>query len=237
MSVNTAHLISQQANYNTAPPIPSVSTEGWYTTQFGCLRTDPTVISRRHTFPDAPIPIGIPTNPAAPARMTDVSRMVPESGLYASWSSTGIGCSQYSTAWPMNTADTAGMVDVEREHPQFAFRAGAPGTVYQIDVESQLRRLDQPAGKCTQGVIPMDAPLFQNTVAPPPSVGIPEGVQNACNPVAAMIRGTGQDSCRAAADSVALQLSGRWVNNPTRMDTLRFALPFAPPGIGTPVRA
>jgi len=124
------------------------------------------------------------------------------------------------------------MIETEMNHPQFAFHAGGPATPYQIDVESQLRRLDQPLTKC-QAIIPEDAPLHRNTVAPPPVHGVPEGVQNAANPVAAMVRRVGAEQCRIDADTVASAMSGRWVNNPTRQDTKRFDLPFAPPGVGT----
>ena len=240
MSVNTAAL--SQASFQVPPPIPTVDTSGWYATQYGCIRTDPTLIARRHTFPDAIIPRGIPDNVAPPARVIDPDNAGDGIDLQSSWSSTRIGCTDYRTAWPMPNTEswvegenTAAMVDAERNHPQFAFRGGAPGTVYQINLESQLRRLDQQAGPCYQGVMPMDAPLFRNDVAPPPPIGVSEAVQNACNPVAALIRREGADRCRAEADRVATTLSGRWLNNPTRYDTTRFALPFAPPGIGTPV--
>jgi len=124
------------------------------------------------------------------------------------------------------------MIDVEMNHPQFAFRAGGPGTPYQIDVESQLRRLDQPLGNC-QAIIPEDAPLYVNTVAPPPVSGVAYGVQNASNPVAAIVTKVGAETCRIQADTVASAMSGRRFNNPTRQDTMRFDRPFAPPGIGT----
>lgn len=190
--------------------IPSPATDSWYGVAQGCLKSDPTLIARYHTFPDAMLPRGLPFDPAAPSKV----------------------CLDYRTAWPMGSADAAAMVDAEAQHPQFAFRGGAPGTVYQIDVESQLRRLDQPLGRC-QAVIAEDAPLYRNTVAPPRPVGVPPEVQNAANPIAAIVRPEpGADACRAAADSVASAMSGRWVNNPTRYDTGRFTLPFQPPGIG-----
>ena len=206
--------------------IPGADTSSWYKTQYGCLRTDPTLIARRHTFPDAVRPRGIPESPAPPSRIcSDTTCTVPVS-------SEGVGCTQYQTAWPQRIVDPTAMIETEMNHPQFAFRVGGPGTPYQMDVESQLRRLDQPLTKC-QAVIPEDAPLHRNTVAPPPAVGVPEGAQNAANPVAAMVRRVGAEQCRIDADRVAMSMSGRWANNPTRQDTARLALPFSPPGIGT----
>ena len=79
----------------------------------------------------------------------------------------------------------------------------------------------------------MDAPLFRNTVAPPPAVNVPENVQNAANPVAVLVRDGSSSECRQEADSVAMSLSNRRFFNPTRYDTMRFAKPFSPPGIGT----
>lgn len=190
--------------------IAAPNTAGWYKTQYGCLKTDPTLIARFHSFPDAPIPDGVPNEPAAPAKI----------------------CLSYRTAWPQEDVDAAGMVDTEREHPQFAFSPGGPGTPYQIEVESQLRRLDQPLGKC-QAVLPMDAPLFRNTVAPPPPMNVSPAVQNAANPIAAILVAGDREDCRGAADAVATAMSGRWLNNPTRQDTMRFEKPFSPPGTGT----
>jgi hypothetical protein len=193
--------------------VPAPDTSAWYRTEFGCLRDDPTRIARYHTFPDAPIPRGVPMDPAAPSYI----------------------CLRYRTAWPQGGAPAAteAMVTAEAAHPQFAFRAGGPGTVSQIDMESQLRRLDQPLGRC-QAVIADDAPLYRNTVAPPPPApgAVPREVQNACNPLAAMV-GPGGEGCREAADRVATAMSGRWIHNPTRQDTMRFDRPFAPPGVGT----
>jgi hypothetical protein len=191
--------------------IQSPDTSSWYGVAQGCLKSDPTLISRFHTFPDAVIPRGKPDEPAAPSRI----------------------CMDYRTAWPLEVADAAAMVDAEAQHPQFAFRGGAPGTVYQIDVESQLRRLDQPLGRC-QAVLATNAPLYRNTVAPPTPMGVSPEVQNAANPIAAIMGpDRGADACRDAADAVASKMSGRWVNNPTRYDTSRFVLPFQPPGIGS----
>ena len=203
--------------------VPVPNTERWYKTQFGCIRTDPTLIARLHSFPDAMIPRGLPLDPAPPAKVcSDATCSVP----------VGVGCTQYRTAWPARVVDPTNMIDVEMNHPQFAFRAGGPGTPYQIDVESQLRRLDQPLGNC-QAIIPEDAPLYVNTVAPPPVSGVAYGVQNASNPVAAIVTKVGAETCRIEADTVASAMSGRRFNNPTRQDTMRFDRPFAPPGIGT----
>jgi hypothetical protein len=189
--------------------VSAPDTSSWYKTQYGCLRTDPTVIARRHTFPDAVLPRGVPQT-AAP--------------LYA-------GCLSYATAWPAEAVNSIPMVVAEQEHPQFAFSPGGPGSVYQIDVESQLRRLDQPLTNC-QAVLAADAPLYRNTVAPPTPVNVPIGPQNAANPIATIMR-PGESECRETADAIATAMSGRWVNNPTRQDTMRFEKPFAPPGIGT----
>jgi hypothetical protein len=102
---------------------------------------NPTAIAQRHTFSDAPIPRGVPFDPAAPSKI----------------------CLEYRTAWPAvanSEGASAAMVEVERHHPQFAFSAGfGPVTVAQVDAESQLRRLDQPLTRC-QPVLADDAPLF-----------------------------------------------------------------------------
>lgn len=189
--------------------IAAPNTGGWYQRHYGCLKSDPTLIARHHTFPDAMIPRGIPEDPAAPSKI----------------------CLEYRTAWPAEEIDAEPMIETERNHPQFAFHVGGPGTPYQIDVESQLRRLDQPLTKC-QAVIADDAPLYRNTVAPPPPVGVPAYVQNAANPVSVILH-PGESACREAADAVAFAMSGRTFNNPTRQDTMRFQLPFSPPGTGT----
>lgn len=200
---------------NEATLVKEPNTAGWYKRQYGCLRTDPTMIARMHTFPDVVIPRGFPEDPAAAAKICSDS----------------VCCTEYRTAWPQRAVDPTAMIEGAMNHPQFAFRAGGPGTPYQINVESQLRRLDQPLSKC-QAVIPEDAPLYKNTVAPPPAYGVPEGVQNASNPVAALVRRVGAEACRQEADAVATAMSGRWANNPTRQDTKRFDRPFSPPGIG-----
>jgi hypothetical protein len=186
------------------------NTQDWYATRMGCLTWDQTRVARLHSFPDAAIPLGKPLDPAPHSKI----------------------CLSYRTSAPAGAVSSAGMMETEMAHPQFAFRPGGPGTPYQIDVESQLRRLDQPLTKI-QAVIPMDAPLFRDTVAPPVPTNVPAGPQNAANPIAAVVR-PNSDPCRAAADAVASQLSSRWINNPTRLDTQRFGEPFEPPGIGTP---
>lgn len=189
--------------------VPEPATRDWYATKLGCLTWDQTRVARAHTFPDVPIPRGLPLDPAPHAKV----------------------CLTYRTSAPATEVSSEDMVETEMAHPQFAFRPGGPGTPYQIDVESQLRRLDQPLTK-VQAVIPMDAPLHRNTVAPPTPTNVPAGPQNAANPIAAVVHSV--DPCRAAADAVASELSNRWINNPTRQDTHRFTEPFGPPGIGTP---
>lgn len=227
---NTAVLLNAQTNPYSGSVrdlIPAANTSAWYHTQYGCLRTDPTMIARLHTFPDAAIPRGVPQT-AAPASFVCMD----ETCVRSAGDGAATGCQSYVTAWPEEFVDPTTMVLTEQRHPQFAFRAGGPATPYQIDVESQLRRLDQPLTNC-QAVLADDAPLYRNTVAPPapPAGAVPVGVQNAGNPIAAII--TQEDRCRAAADAMATSMSGRWLNNPTRQDTMRFAKPFDPPGIGT----
>lgn len=206
--------------------IPQPLTVGsWYRTQYGCLRTDPTRIARFHSFPDGMIPRAFPMDPAPLTRV----------------------CTFYDTAWAWPTGPSPSptqaqvAMSAERAHPQFAFNGRGPATRAEIDVESQLRCLDRPQGRCTEPVAAMDSPLFHNTVAPPTPTNVPTGPQNAANPTAAMVRsGSGSggsgSACRIQADAVATAMSGRFVNNPTRMDTKRFTLPFAPPGIGSGTR-
>lgn len=186
--------------------IPSSS--AWFGPQKGCLKRDPTLIARFHTFPDVAIPNGIPKDPSAASRI----------------------CLSYQNAWPMTTVDGAAAVEAERNHPTFGYHVGAPMTVAQIDVESQLRRLDQPLTRC-QAVIAEDGPLHYNTVAPPVPRGVPTGVQNAGNPIAVLVV-PGADECRRGSDEVVAAMSGRRFNNPTRQDTMRMDRPFAPPGTG-----
>lgn len=187
--------------------VPAPDTSTWYKTQYGCLTRDQSLVSARHGFPDARLPMGKPEDPGAAAKI----------------------CLSYRNAWPMRAADAGAMVEAERNHPQFAFNGGGPGTVRQIQTESFLRRLDYPLSRC-EPVIGMEAPLFKDTVAPPAPINVPPAVQNAANPVAAIVQGP--DRCRAEADAVATSMSGRWLDNPTRYDTMRFSVPFAPPGIG-----
>lgn len=197
---------------SAAATIPEPDTSNWYTRRYGCLRTDPTLIASRHTFPDAALPIAVPPSMGAPSKI----------------------CLGYRNAWPLEKgADPVATVEVERNHPTFAFHVGAPTSVYQIDVESQLRRLDQPLTNC-QAVLAEDSPLYRNTVKPPAATDVPRGVRNAGNPDAAILRsGLGADACRMEADAVASAMSGRPFHNPTRQDTQRFVMPFSPPGVGT----
>lgn len=207
--------------------VENPDTSQWYKTNYGCLRTDPTMISRLHTFPDAMIPRGTPETAAPP------SRVCSDSTCGAAVTVDRAGCIQYRTAWPAEVVDPEPMIQTEMNHPQFAFRAGGPGTPYQIDVESQLRRLDQPLTNC-QAIIPEDAPLYRNTVAPPVTQSVSPGVQNAANPIAVMTRSDDPAAaCRRDADAVATGLSNRRFYNPTRQDTMRLGVPLAPPGIGT----
>lgn len=208
-----SHLIIQKGGgvkeyVSMSELVSAPDTSTWYNTQYGCLTRDQTLVSSRHGFPDARLPMGKPEDPAAAAKI----------------------CLSYRNAWPMRAADARAMVEAEQNHPQFAFNGGGPGTVGQIETESFLRRLDYPLGRC-EPVIGMEAPLFNDTVSPPAPFNVPAAVQNAANPVAAIIRGP--DQCRMAADAVASSMSGRWLDNPTRYDTMQYQMPFAPPGIGT----
>lgn len=229
---NSSHLVLlnplKNIYQNEATIGQPADTSTWYQTNYGCLRTDPTMIARLHTFPDAMIPRGVPEAPAPPSRVC----LDTTCGLSSEVTATTAGCTQYQTAWPQYPVDPNPMIETEMNHPQFAFRPGGPATAYQIGVESQLRRLDQPLTNC-QAVIPDDAPLYRNTVAPPPTQGMDPRVQNATNPTAAMVMRIGAEQCRIDADKVAVSMSGRWANNPTRQDTKRFDLPFSPPGTGT----
>jgi len=173
------------------------------------------------------IPRGLPYTAAPPAKVCAGSTCGAPATVDA------VGCFRYRTAWPATAVNPESMIETEMNHPQFAFSAGGPASVYQIEVESQLRRLDQPLTNC-QAVIPEDAPLFRNTVAPHVMRTMDPHVQNAANPIAVMTRPEDPAAqCRVAADTVATTLSGRWVNNPTRQDTMRLKAPLAPPGIGT----
>ena len=185
--------------------VPAAESASWYSRKYGCLRgVDPTEITRRYTFPDAMLPMGIPNDVAAPSKV----------------------CMQYVDAWPMEMADDAAMVEAARNHPQFAFKPRGP-TASQIDVESQLRRLDQPLTKM-QAIIAEDAPLYRNTVQPPQPVGVRADVLNAGNPIATIVR-PGASECRDAADSYAVGRSNLLFNNLTRQDTQMYNInPQAP---------
>lgn len=202
------HTVLITAGEPVVPLITSPATDMWYKTQYGCIRWNQEAVATRHSFPDAAIPMGKPLDPAAHAKI----------------------CLEYRSAAPPELVSAEGTMAAAMAHPQFAFRPGGPGTPYQIDVESQLRRLDQPLTK-VQAVLPEDAPLYRNTVVPPTPTNVPAGPHNAANPIAAIVRNV--DPCRAAADAVATSMSNRWINNPTRQDTHRFTEPFSPPGIGT----
>jgi hypothetical protein len=195
--------------YTEEEIVPNPSTAGWYKTRYGCLKSDPTQIARRHTFPDAPLPRGFAKQAAPFTR----------------------DCLSYRTAWPFQEVDGSSLVETERNHPSVGFFVGVPVTPAQIDVESHLRRLDQPLGNC-QPTVAEHAPLFRNTVAPPPPVHVSRAVQNASNPVVAILSEE-RDRCRREADTMASSLSNRTFHNPTRQDTALFAVPFAPPGIGS----
>ena len=180
--------------------VPAPDTQSWYSKKEGCGRgVDPTEIMRRYTFPDAMLPIGIPMNPAASSKV----------------------CLTYHDTRPLEVVDSSAMMDAARNHPQFAFSPRGPAAS-QIDVESQLRRLDQRLSKM-QAVIADDAPLFRNTVQPPQPYGVRADVLNAANPISTVIR-PGESECRDAADAFALSKSGRRFNNFTRQDTQVYAV-------------
>ena len=196
--------------YTERELVAGADSYNWYKTQWGCLKDDPTLVAH-HTFSEVVLPRGVPLTPVPHARI----------------------CMEYRSSWPAQEVYAGPMVDAEAKNPQYAFSPGGPGTVMQIDVESQLRRLDQPLTNC-QAVLAEDAPLYRNTVAPPTPVNVPAGPQNAANPLTNIMRpGASDSSCRTAADAVATAMSGRWIHNPTRQDTMRFDKPFAPPGVGT----
>ena len=212
---NDPGMVLPNAQHNpytgSAAAFAEPDTSSWYTRRNGCLTSDPTLIASRHIFPDAALPIGMPPSMGSPSKI----------------------CVGYRNAWPLEKGvDPAETVNVEMNHPTFAFHVGAPTTLHQIDVESQLRRLDQPLTNC-QAVLADDSPLFRNTVAPPVSHNVPKGVLNAGNPVSAILPSSRSDTCRMEADAVALAMSGRTFHNPTRQDTQRFVIPFSPPGVGT----
>ena len=175
-------------------------TQSWYSKKAGCSRgVDPTEIMRRYTFPDAILPMGIPMNPAPSSKV----------------------CLSYQDQRPLEVVDSSAMMDAARNHPQFAFSPRGPAAP-QIDVESQLRRLDQRLSKM-QAVIADDAPLYRNTVQPPQPFGVRADVLNAANPISTVLR-PGESECRDAADAFALSMSSRRFNNFTRQDTQVYAV-------------
>ena len=180
-------------NYSDITGQPS--TDSWYSRKMGCLKgVDPTEIARLYTFPDAMLPMGIPLDPSAPAKV----------------------CLNYVDARPMEVSDSAALMEAARNHPQFAFRPRGPAA-NQVDAESQLRRLDQRLSKM-QAVIAEDAPLYRNTVQPPQPIGVRADVLNAANPISTILR-PGSSDCRDAADLYATSRSGLRFNNATRQDT------------------
>jgi len=197
--------MEQLAATSAAPP----DTSSWYQTQYGCLRTDPTLIARYYSFPDVVLPRA-PKTPAPASQVCGSALCRPSPGQQ-------VNCVQYDTAWPMERIDSAPLVTASLNHPQFAFHTYGPATPDQMDMESSLRGLDLPISR-NQAVLPLNGPLFQS-MAPPPVTGLPEGVQNACNPVAAMV--TGRDSYRESQDAAAMGASNRLFNNPTLLDTAK----------------
>jgi hypothetical protein len=199
MDTTNSTLISPP--YSKTEFVSAADSQGWYFRKYGCSRgVDPTEIMRRYTFPDAPIPFGIPTDPSPPVKV----------------------CLTYQEARPFEHGDADGMAEAARNHPQFAFSPRGPAAS-QIDVESQLRRLDQPLTKM-QAIIAEDAPLFWNTVQPPQPRGVRADVLNAGNPLSSIMR-PGASECRDASDSLAVGSSGRRFNNTTRQDTQLYELP------------
>jgi hypothetical protein len=198
--------MEQLAATSAAPP----DTSSWYQTQYGCLRTDPTLIARYYSFPDVVLPRA-PKTPAPASQVCGSALCRPSPGQQT------MNCVQYDTAWPMERIDSAPLVTASLNHPQFAFHTYGPVAPGQMDMESSLRGLDLPISR-NQAVLPLNGPLFQS-MAPPPVTGLPEGVQNACNPVAAMV--TGRDSYRESQDAAAMGASNRLFNNPTLLDTAK----------------
>jgi hypothetical protein len=217
--------------------VPSVNTSTWYRPPPQCIRWNQERVGQRHTFV-GPIPEGAPLDPAPAAKITFPDAFGPHAvpaGVHLPYGASHWSAAvQWATPWPTTVVDPTEAMEAAVDTPQFAWRLRGSGAApaSKMDVESQLRRLDRPLGKCYQGVIPEDAPLYRNTVAPPIAVNVPPGVQNACNPIA-VIRGPQGEGCREEADRIASSLSGRWVNNPTRQDTQRLDSPVSPPGMGT----
>jgi hypothetical protein len=192
-------LPSAEKGYQNTEYVSSPDSRTWYTRKFGCQKgVEPTDIARKYTFPDQMLPRGIQLDPAPSVKV----------------------CLNYVTGRPMEVSES-GLVEASQAHPQFAFSPRGPNRT-QVDIESQLRRLDQPLSKM-QAVIAEDAPLFRNTVQPPRPTGVREDVLNAANPIATVVR-PGANPCRAAADQYAFQQSGRRFNNTTRQDTQLFSI-------------
>jgi hypothetical protein len=180
-----------KTEYVTAP-----DTSSWYSRRLGCNKSiDPTEISRQYAFSDQILPMGIPLDPAPATRI----------------------CMNYVNNRPQEAVDPTALYEMGQSHPQFAFTPRGRGpTALQIDVESQLRRLDQRLTKM-QAVIAEDAPLYRNTVQPPQPTGVRADVLNAANPIATIVRPG--PICRDAADEYAVRRSGLRFNNTTRQDT------------------
>jgi hypothetical protein len=179
--------------------VSSPDTSAWYSRKQGCIKgVDPTEITRKFTFPGAMLGIGIPLDPAPYSRI----------------------CTNYVSSSPLEDLDPSAMMETAQNYPQFAFRPRGPNST-QVDVESQLRRLDQRLTKM-QAVIAEDAPLFRNTVQPPQPEGVRQDVLNASNPISSIIRPGA--ICRDTADAYAVQKSGLRFNNTTRQDTQLYTI-------------
>jgi hypothetical protein len=179
--------------------VPAPDTSAWYSRKHGCIKgVDPTEITRKFTFPDMMLGVGIPLDPSPYTRV----------------------CMNYVSSSPLEDLDPSAMVETAQNHPQFAFRPRGPNAT-QVDVESQLRRLDQRLTKM-QAVIAEDAPLFRNTVQPPQPAGVRSDVLNASNPISSIIRPGA--ICRDTADALAVQHSGLRFNNTTRQDTQLYSI-------------
>jgi hypothetical protein len=186
--------------YPKSEYVPAPDTASWYSRKHGCIKgVDPTEITRKYTFPGMNLPIGIPMDPAPFSRI----------------------CLNYVTSSPLEDIDPTPMMDTAQNYPQFAFRPRGPNAT-QVDVESQLRRLDQRLTKM-QAVIAEDAPLFRNTVQPPQPAGVRADVLNASNPISSIVRPG--PICRDAVDAYAAQGSGLRFNNTTRQDTQLYMIP------------
>ena len=182
------------SKYPKSEYVSAPDTSSWYTRKQGCIKgVNPTEITSRYTFPDQMLPMGIPLDPAPSTKI----------------------CKNYVNNRPQVMLDPSYLVEAAQNHPQFAFRPRGPNAT-QVDIESQLRRLDQRLTKM-QAVIAEDAPLFRNTVQTPPPTGVRADVLNASNPISTIVRPG--PICRDAADAYAVQKSGLRFNNTTRQDT------------------